>query len=155
MLAFREKKIKKILLILTSTVKSVNLGQADNMDIGEMLLRKHIDENMLKFIKEHVTDFTKLDIVRFFGLNPSSRVDAETLSEITNNKPSEIETAIKNLVKSHILDEMTVEDKKLFELTKDKHMLEYIKRFISYYNNSSVRLLIIGYMLNKSIEKKK
>ena len=124
------------------------------MDIGEMLLRKHIDENMLKFIKEHIADFTKLDIVRFFGLNPSSRVDAHTLSEITNNKPSEIEMALKLLVKSHILEEIHVEDKKLFELSKNKDTLEYVKRFISYYNNPSIRLLIIGYMLNKSIEKK-
>jgi hypothetical protein len=60
------------------------------MDIGEMLLRKHIDENMLKFIKEHIVDFTWLDVIRFFGLNPSSRVDADTLSEITNNKATEI-----------------------------------------------------------------
>jgi hypothetical protein len=59
------------------------------------------------------------------------------------------------MVKNHILEEVQVEDKKLFELSKNKDTLEYVKRFISYYNNPSIRLLIIGYMLNKSMEKKK
>ena len=125
------------------------------MDIGETLLRKQIDENLLKFIKEHICSFTKLDIIRFFGLNPSSRVDAETLSEITNNKTSDIEIALKPLVKSHILEEVKVENKTLFELSKNKDTLDYVKRFISCYGNPSTRLLIIGYMLNKSVEKKK
>ncbi len=125
-----------------------------NMDIGETLLRKQIDENLLKFIKEHICSFTKLDIIRFFGLNPSSRVDAETLSEITNNKTSDIEIALKQLVKSHILEEVKVENKTLFELSRNKDTLDYVKRFISCYGNPSTRLLIIGYMLNKCVEKK-
>ena len=124
------------------------------MDIGEMLLRKHIDENMLKFMKDYITDFTRLDIIRFFGLNPSSRVDAETLSEVTNNKLSDIESALKAIVKHHILEDAVIDGKKVYELTKDKNILEYVKRFISYYNNASIRLLIIGYMLNRSVEKK-
>ncbi|MEI7903831.1 MAG: hypothetical protein WCI43_00270 [Candidatus Firestonebacteria bacterium] len=124
------------------------------MDIGETLLRKQIDENLLKFIKEHICSFTKLDIIRFFGLNPSSRVDAETLSEITNNKTSDIEIALKQLVKSHILEEVKVENKTLFELSRNKDTLDYVKRFISCYGNPSTRLLIIGYMLNKCVEKK-
>ena len=124
------------------------------MDIGEMLLRKHIDQEMLDFIKKYVSDFIRLDIVRFFGLNASSRVDVETLSEITNNKKEDIEKALKELVKNHILEEIIMENKKLFELTKDNSILQFVKRFISYYSKTSIRLLIIGYLLNKSIEQK-
>ena len=125
------------------------------MNIAELLLRKYIDDVILHFIKEYISDFVKLDIIRFFGLNPSSRVDSETLSEVTNNQKEIIEKALKSLAASHIIDESKVEDKKLYELSKDKDIVEHVKRFISYYNNSSIRLLIIGYMLNKSMEKKK
>ena len=124
------------------------------MDVGEILLKKHIDEAMLTFIKNYLNTFEKLDIVRFFGLNSSSRVDAETLAEVTNNKPEVTSKAIKELVKSHIIDEVTVEAKKLYELSHNKNTLELIKRFISYYSKNSIRMLIIGYLLNKSMETK-
>ncbi|OGF48266.1 MAG: hypothetical protein A2231_08235 [Candidatus Firestonebacteria bacterium RIFOXYA2_FULL_40_8] len=125
------------------------------MDVGEILLKKHIDDNMLTFIKNHINNFEKLDIVRFFGLNSSSRVDVETLTEVTNNKKEEITKAIKELVKAHIIEEVNVEDKKLYELSQNKNTLELVKRFISYYSKNSIRMLIIGYLLNKSIETKK
>ncbi|MFH1073574.1 MAG: hypothetical protein V1752_00645 [Candidatus Firestonebacteria bacterium] len=125
------------------------------MEVGEILLKKHIDDDMLKFIKNHVNTFEKLDIVRFFGLNSSSRVDIETLTEITNNKKDEISKAIKELLKVHIITEVNVEDKKLYELSQNKNTLELVKRFISYYSKNSIRMLIIGYLLNKSIETKR
>lgn len=124
------------------------------MDVGEILLKKHIDEAMLNFIKNYLNTFEKLDIVRFFGLNSSSCVDAETLVELTNNKLEETSKAIKELVKSHIIDEVTVETKKLYELSQNKNTLELVKRFISYYSKNSIRMLIIGYLLNKSMETK-
>ena len=125
------------------------------MDVGEILLKKHIDDNMLTFIKNHINNFEKLDIVRFFGLNSSSRVDVETLTEVTNNKKEEITKAIKELVKAHIIEEVNVEDKKLYELSQNKNTLELVKRFISYYSKNSIRMLIIGYLLNKSMETKR
>ena len=85
------------------------------MDVGELLLKKHIDEPMLIFLKNNLNTFEKLDIVRFFGLNSSSRVDAETLAEITNGKIEEISKAINELVKTHIVDEINIEGKKLYE----------------------------------------
>lgn len=124
------------------------------MDVGEILLKKHIDEGMLNFLKNHINTFEKLDIVRFFGLNSSSRVDIETLTEVTNNKKEEIERAVKELVKNRIIEEFIVDSKKLYELSQNKNMLELVKRFISYYSKNSIRMLIIGYLLNKSIEKK-
>ena len=130
------------------------MERVSHMDVGEILLKKHIDEGMLNFLKNHVNTFEKLDIVRFFGLNSSSRVDVETLTEVTNNKKEEIERAIKELVKNRIIEEATVEGKKLYELSQNKNMLELVKRFISYYSKNSIRMLIIGYLLNKSIEKK-
>ena len=125
------------------------------MNVGEILLKKHIDEAMLNFLKLHLNTFEKLDIVRFFGLNFSSRVDVETLAEVTNNKMEETSSAIKVLVKSHIIDEVTVEAKKLYELSQNKNTLELVKRFISYYSKNSIRMLIIGYLLNKSINTKR
>ena len=125
------------------------------MEVGEILLKKHIDDNMLGFIKNYINTFEKLDIVRFFGLNSSSRVDVETLTEVTNNKKEDINKALKVLVKSHIIDEVSVEGKKLYELSQNKNTLELVKRFISYYSKNSIRMLIIGYLLNKSIDTKR
>ena len=125
------------------------------MDVGEILLKKHIDDDMLNFIKNYINTFEKLDIVRFFGLNSSSRVDVETLTEVTNNKKEEITKALKELVKAHIVEEVSVDGKKLYELSQNKNTLELVKRFISYYSKNSIRMLIIGYLLNKSIETKK
>jgi len=125
------------------------------MEVGEILLKKHIDDNMLGFIKNYINTFEKLDIVRFFGLNSSSRVDVETLTEVTNNKKEDINKALKELVKAHIIEEVVVEDKKLYELSQNKNTLELVKRFISYYSKNSIRMLIIGYLLNKSIDTKR
>ncbi|OGF47977.1 MAG: hypothetical protein A2452_04805 [Candidatus Firestonebacteria bacterium RIFOXYC2_FULL_39_67] len=125
------------------------------MEVGEILLKKHVDEDMLNFIKNYINTFEKLDIVRFFGLNSSSRVDVETLTEVTNNKKEEISKAIKELVKAHVLEEVDVDGKKLYELSQNKNTLELVKRFISYYSKNSIRMLIIGYLLNKSIETKR
>ncbi len=129
-------------------------GENKRMDVGEILLKKHIDEGMVNFLKNHINTFEKLDIVRFFGLNSCSSVDIETLTEVTNNKKEEIEKAIKDLLKNHIIEETTAEGKKLYELTQNKNTLELVKRFIAYYSKNSIRMLIIGYLLNKSITKK-
>jgi hypothetical protein len=124
------------------------------MDIGEVLLRKHIDDKMLSFIKKNISDFESLDIIRFFGLNPSSRVDVETLCSVTNNDEEEMTSSLKTLADKHVIHEVIVDGKNLYELTASKDIVEYVKRFISYYNDSSIRIMLIGYFLNKSIDKK-
>ena len=125
------------------------------MDVGEILLKKNVDESMLNFIKEHVNSFEKLDVIRFFGLNSFSRVDIETLTDVTNNKKEELLKAIKELTKAHLVHEVNIEGIQLYELSQDKSNLELIKRFIAYYSKNTVRMLIIGYLLNKSMESKR
>src|ERR1035437_9594079 len=98
------------------------------MDVGEILLKKHIDKAMFNFIKNYLNTFENLDIVRFFGLNSSSRVDVKTLTDVTNNNVEETSKAIKELMKSHIIDEVTVEGKTLYELSQNKNTLELVKR---------------------------
>jgi len=124
------------------------------MNVNEILLKKNIDDEMLSFIKSNVNTFGKLDIIRFFGLNSSSRVDVETLSEVTNSKIEETEKSVKELAKAHIIEEINIEGKKLYELSPNKTSKELITSFISYYSKSSIRMLIVGYLLNKSIEEK-
>jgi len=140
-------------LIITLEGVRARLG-AKVMNVNEILLKKNIDDEMLSFIKSNVNTFGKLDIIRFFGLNSSSRVDVETLSEVTNSKIEETEKSVKELAKAHIIEEINIEGKKLYELSPNKTSKELITSFISYYSKSSIRMLIVGYLLNKSIEEK-
>ncbi len=123
------------------------------MDIGATLLKEHISADMLRFIGLHICDFTKLDIVRFFGLNPASRLDRETLLELSGDKTADIDESLSELVKSHLLEVIKIDNKVFYELTKKKEDIENIKKFISLYATPSIRLYIIGYVMNRCVER--
>jgi hypothetical protein len=89
-----------------------------------------------------------LDIIKYFGRNLSSRVDEETLIENTNDKRENLIKSLDELVRKHIIEETILHDKKFYELSKDKKIMEIVKRFTSYYDKTAIRLTIIGYILD-------
>ena len=51
--------------------------------LGELQLKNHIDRSLLDFIKLYIDNFEKLDIIRFYGLNPLSKIVTSKL--VTRN----------------------------------------------------------------------
>ena len=128
-------------------------GGGGYMYVGATLFREQISGDMRSFIGEHICSFTKLDIIRFFGLNPASRLDSETLLEISGDNRAEIDDSLAQLVKSHLLDPVKVDSKTFYEMTNDKGEQDKIKKFIALYSKPSARLLIIGHVMNQRVEK--
>lgn len=118
------------------------------MNLSELFLKENVDEEVFNFIKEYINTFEKLDIIKYFGRNLSSRVDEETLIENTNDKRENLIKSLDELVRKHIIEETILQDKKFYELSKDKKIMEIVKRFTSYYDKTAIRLTIIGYILD-------
>jgi len=118
------------------------------MNLSELFLKENVDEEVFNFIKEYINTFEKLDIIKYFGRNLSSRVDEETLIENTNDKREDLIKSLDELVRKHIIEETILQDKKFYELSKDKKIMEIVKRFTSYYDKTAIRLTIIGYILD-------
>ena len=118
------------------------------MNLSELFLKENVDEEVFNFIKEYINTFEKLDIIKYFGRNLSSRVDEETLIENTNDKREDLIKSLDELVRKHIIEETILHDKKFYELSKDKKIMEIVKRFTSYYDKTAIRLTIIGYILD-------
>jgi len=145
-------KVAVLIARLTNRLKGTTIIRGD-MDIAVTLLNKHISADILKFNGLHICNFTKLDIVRFFGINPASRLDRETLLEFTGDKTADIDESLSELVKSHLLEVIKIDNKVFYELTKKKEDIENIKKFISLYATPSIRLYIIGYVMNRCVER--
>ena len=124
------------------------------MNFTEQYLKKNIDKKIYDFIIDHIDSFEKLDIIKYFGLNPYSKIDMKTLEDITDCKKDKMIRAIKELTGGNIIKEVIQKKEILYKLSEDANILECVKRFSSYYGNKSARLIILGYLLSKSIEKK-
>lgn len=120
---------------------------------NEDTMARLIDVEILKFIKDNIEDFSTLDIIRYFAESYNPVSDLESISKMTGLTYEELKKAIFKLIEKKIIYERIINGEIRYELSRDNKILEYVKRFYSYYKVMSIRLVIIGYILNKRIKK--
>ena len=120
-------------------MESYNNLMSDIMD--------EMDPRMLEFIKQHVTTFTRWDILRFFHENPNTQDTAENLARYIGRAPDVICQEAREMAEEGVFRSVKQGEHTIYLLTNDPDLRLLISDLVEAARDRTFRMKLVYHIL--------
>ena len=120
-------------------MESYNNLMSDIMD--------EMDPRVLEFIKQHVTTFTRWDILRFFHENPNTQDTAENLARYVGRAPDVISQEAQEMAEEGIFRSIQQGNHTIYLLTNDPDLRLLISDLVEAARDRTFRMKLVYHIL--------
>jgi hypothetical protein len=111
------------------------------------LLMNDMPPELLQFVRDTVTTYVKFDLLRFFHENQFTYESVETIAHLVNHDQNAIKTALEELSEQGILEGTTVDDTKLYCLSKNGPTRQLVQAFVAACEEKEFRVKVIFHII--------
>lgn len=120
-------------------MESYNNLMSDIMD--------EMDPRVLEFIKQHVTTFTRWDILRFFHENPNTQDSAENLARYVGRAPGVICQEAQEMAEEGVFRSVKQGEHVIYLLTDDPDLRRLISDLVEAARDRTFRMKLVYHIL--------
>jgi hypothetical protein len=110
-------------------------------------IMQEMNPRVLEFVQNHITSFTRWDMIRFLGENPNTRDTAENLARYVGRAPHIIVTEAKEMARENILRSDTRGDHTVYGLTDSPEVRQVIDALVKAARNRTFRMKLVYHIL--------
>jgi hypothetical protein len=111
------------------------------------LLMNDMPPELLQFVRDTVTTYVKFDLLRFFHENQFTYESVETIAHLVNHDQNAIKTALEELSEQGILEGTTVDDTRLYCLSKSGPTRQLVQAFVNACEEKEFRVKVIFHII--------
>lgn len=113
------------------------------------LLMNDMPPELLQFVRDTVTTYVKFDLLRFFHENQFTYESVETIAHLVNHDQNAIKAALEELSQQGILEETTVDETKLYCLSKNGPTRQLVQAFVAACEEKEFRVKVIFHIIRR------
>jgi hypothetical protein len=113
------------------------------------LLMNDMPPELLQFVRDIVTTYVKFDLLRFFHENQFTYESVETIAHLVNHDQNAIRAALEELSEQGILEETTVDETKLYCLSKNGPTRQLVQAFVTACEEKEFRVKVIFHIIRR------
>jgi hypothetical protein len=106
-----------------------------------------MDPAMLAFIREHITSFTRWDVIRFLYENPNTEDTAESLARFVGRAPHVIAAETQEMQEEGVLEAGTMGERTVYRLTADEDTRKLIADLVDATRDRTFRMKLVYHIL--------
>jgi hypothetical protein len=110
-------------------------------------IMEEMDPSVLTFIKEHISSFTRWDVIRFLHENPNTEDTAENLARFVGRAPPVIVCETQEMAEEGILEADTTTGQTIYRLTTDAQLCELIGSLVEAARDRTFRMKLVYHIL--------
>jgi len=110
-------------------------------------IMNEMDADVLIFIKEHITSFTRWDVIRFLHENPNTEDTAENLARFVGRAPHVIVRETQEMNKEGILASGRMGEHTVYHLTADADTRQLIANLVQAAHDRTFRMKLVYHIL--------
>lgn len=111
---------------------------------------QQIDPQLWAFVEDHVTSFAKWDLVVFFASHPDDAFDAPELAAQLARQIDEVESALRELADSGVLESETSELDRVYRMVSSPELTRVVDRFVAVTRSREARLEVLAHLLKSA-----
>jgi hypothetical protein len=111
------------------------------------LLMNDMPPELLQFVRDTVTTYVKFDLLRFFHENQFTYESVETIAHLVNHDQNAIKTALEELSEQGILESTTVDETRLYCLSKNGPTRQLVQAFVAACEEKEFRVKVIFHII--------
>jgi hypothetical protein len=110
-------------------------------------IMEEMDPGVLAFIKEHISSFTRWDVIRFLHENPNTEDTAENLARFVGRAPHVIVGEAREMAEEGILQAETTSGQTIYRLTTDAQLCQLIANLVEAAHDRTFRMKLVYHIL--------
>jgi hypothetical protein len=110
-------------------------------------IMEEMDPDVLVFIKEHISSFTRWDVIRFLHENPNTEDTAENLARFVGRAPHVIAGETREMAEEGILQAETTSGHTIYRLTTDAQIRQLIADLVEAARDRTFRMKLVYHIL--------
>jgi hypothetical protein len=110
-------------------------------------IMEEMDPDVLTFIKEHISSFTRWDVIRFLHENPNTEDTAENLARFVGRAPNVIVAEAREMAEEGILQAETATGQTIYCLTTDAQRRQLIADLVEAARDRTFRMKLVYHIL--------
>ena len=110
-------------------------------------IMEEMDPDVLVFIKEHISSFTRWVVIRFLHENPNTEDTAENLARFVGRAPHVIAGEAREMAEEGILRAETASGHTIYRLTTDAQMRQLIADLVEAARDRTFRMKLVYHIL--------
>jgi hypothetical protein len=110
-------------------------------------IMEEMDPRVLAFIKEHISSFTRWDVIRFLHENPNTEDTAENLARFVGRASPVIVGETQEMAEEGILEADTTTGQTIYRLTTDAQLRELIDNLVEAAHDRTFRMKLVYHIL--------
>jgi hypothetical protein len=110
---------------------------------------EEMDPKLLEFLKTKVNSFIKWDLVKFFHDNPNTADTAEGIARYIGRRAESVKPELEKLVVDGVMEEKIINGIRIYSLTEDEEMRNFIKDFVSACEERHFRIKAVYHIIRE------
>lgn len=110
-------------------------------------IMEEMDPSVLTFIREHISSFTRWDVIRFLHENPHAEDTAENLARFVGRSPDVIVKEAQEMAEEGILQAETATGRTTYRLTTDAQLRQLIGDLVEAARDRTFRMKLVYHIL--------
>jgi len=110
-------------------------------------IMEEMDPGVLAFIKEHISSFTRWDVIRFLHENPNTEDTAENLARFVGRAPHVIAAEAREMTEEGVLRAETTSGHTIYHLTTDAQVRQLIADLVEAARDRTFRMKLVYHIL--------
>ena len=110
-------------------------------------IMEEMDPDVLTFIREHISSFTRWDVIRFLHENPNTEDSAENLARFVGRAPPVIVDETREMAEEGILEADAATGQTIYRLTSDVRLRERIADLVEAARDRTFRMKLVYHIL--------
>jgi hypothetical protein len=110
-------------------------------------IMEEMDPGVLTFIKEHISSFTRWDVIRFLHENPHTEDTAENLARFVGRSPEVIVGETREMAEEGILQAETTAGQTVYSLATDAQLRRRIADLVEMAHDRTFRMKLVYHIL--------
>jgi hypothetical protein len=110
-------------------------------------IMEEMDPSVLTFIREHISSFTRWDVIRFLHENPNTEDTAENIARFVGRAADVIVEEAREMAEEGILQAETTAGQTIYRLTSDAQMRQLIGDLVEAARDRTFRMKLVYHIL--------